>query len=135
MTDASLPLQADGWSQRLQTERQTVDRLKAEYANPSQRNTRELKRVAQQFEGVFIKQLLEAMDKTIQRDNSLFSGGSAEEKFRGMLYDEMSNNMASRAGGSGLGLAEEIYRQSTLLMAKEPSAQQAESAPTEGAKP
>ncbi len=70
----------------------------------------ELMKTAKDFEGIFVKQLLAEMDKTIDRAG-LFDGGTGEETFRGMLYDKMAESIATRPGGSGLGLAEAIYRQ------------------------
>ncbi|MBX2859614.1 MAG: rod-binding protein [Vampirovibrio sp.] len=71
--------------------------------------------VAQQFEAIFVKQLLDAMDKTIVRSD-LMDGGKAEETFRGMLYqhiaDTVSSQPAGKTGnGSGIGLAQEVYKQ------------------------
>lgn len=76
----------------------------------SRENQKDLMENARKFEGVFIKQLLDAMDKTIDR-SGFMSGGSGEDTFRGMMYDHMADNIATRPGGSGFGLAEAIYRQ------------------------
>jgi peptidoglycan hydrolase FlgJ len=73
-------------------------------------NKQELQKAANQFEGVFVKQMLDAMDKTVDR-SGFMDGGSAEEMFRGMLNDKISEALASRPGGSGLGIGEAIYRQ------------------------
>lgn len=73
-------------------------------------NKAELMKTARQFEGVFIKQLLAAMDSTIDR-SGFMGGGSAEEMFRGQLYDHIANNISTRPGGSGFGIAETIYSQ------------------------
>lgn len=85
--------------------------LKKSFANPGDKQHKELKEAAQQFESVFIKQLLDAMDKTVDREGSILSGGSAEEYFRGMLNEHIAQNFSDRPGGSGFGLAENIYRQ------------------------
>lgn len=77
----------------------------------SRENKEELKKVANQFESLFIKQMLESMDKTIDRSSGFLSGGSGEEMFRGMLYEKISDSFASRPGGSGFGLASAIYKQ------------------------
>lgn len=73
-------------------------------------NKKDLMETAKAFEGIFFKQLLDAMDKTVER-SGLFDGGSAEETFRGMLYDQISESISKRSGGSGFGIAEAIYRQ------------------------
>lgn len=76
----------------------------------SHENKEELMKTARQFEGIFFKQLFDAMDKTIDRSGFL-SGGSGEEMFRGLLFDKISESVSTRAGGSGFGVAEAIYRQ------------------------
>lgn len=73
-------------------------------------NKKELMKTAQQFEGIFLKQLMDAMDKTVDR-SGFMSGGSGEEMFRSMLFDKVSELAATRPGGTGFGIAEAIYRQ------------------------
>jgi flagellar protein FlgJ len=89
-----------------------VNKLQNDFLHPTGRDKQKLKETAQQFEGIFIKQLLDAMDKTIDRSGML-SGGHAEEMFRGMMNDEVSKKMAER---NGLGLAQSIYRQVSQIM-------------------
>jgi flagellar protein FlgJ len=72
---------------------------------------KKLRKASQEFEAVFIQQLLDAMEKTVNREDSILSGGHAEETFRGMLHQHISLSVANRPGGSGFGLAEQIYRQ------------------------
>ncbi len=68
----------------------------------------ELYKACQDFESLFIKQMLDVMRKTIHRENDLLNGGLSQDVFEGMLYDEYSKKMAQTAG---FGLAENIYRQ------------------------
>lgn len=96
---------------QLRGQQNRLDELGRAYANPEGADQQKLKKAAQEFEGIFVKQLLDAMDKTIDRSEGLLSGGSAEEYFRGMLNDEVAKSIATRTGGSGFGLAEAIYRQ------------------------
>lgn len=70
----------------------------------------DMKKAAQQFEGIFLKMMFEQMDKTVQRGDFL-SGGDAETTFRGFFYDEITQRMATGPGGSGLGIADQIYKQ------------------------
>ena len=97
----------------MQTENNRLEQLRSEYANPKHKDQKKMKDVAQQFESIFVKQLFDEMDKTIERDDdSLLGGGSSGEGyFRDMMYEEMSKSMSTRAGGSGLGMAEMVYRQ------------------------
>jgi Rod binding domain-containing protein len=75
-----------------------------------------LRQAAQQFEAVFVQQLLQQMDKTVDRSESMFNGGSAEDTFRGMFLQEVATSITQRPGGSGFGLADHIYKQMKLKM-------------------
>lgn len=82
-------------------------------------NREDLKKTAKEFEGIFVQQLLNEMDKTVNRENSLLGGGSAEETFRGMMNERVAQMIANRPGGSGLGLAQAVYRQLEKRLPKE----------------
>jgi flagellar protein FlgJ len=58
------------------------------------------------FEALFIKQMLNAMRKTVNKTH-LIDGGMAEEIFEDMLYDEYAKKMARTAQ---FGLADMLYR-------------------------
>lgn len=55
---------------------------------------------AQEFEAVFITQMLEHMVAGLSTDG-LFGGGSAERMYRSLLINEYGRNIA-RAGGFGI---------------------------------
>lgn len=55
---------------------------------------------AQDFEAVFLSEMLKPMFETIEVDD-LFGGGKGEEVFRGLLIQEMGKSIA-RQGGMGL---------------------------------
>lgn len=94
------------------TEGAKLQQMASEYANPKDKSRKQMKDVAQQFESIFVKQLMDEMDKTVDRDDDgMLGGGSAEGYFRDMMYQQMSTAMSTRSGGSGLGLAEMVYRQ------------------------
>lgn len=59
-----------------------------------------LREACRDFEAIFIKQMLDAMRKTLGKD-SLLDGGAAEEIFEDMLYDERSRIMA-KTGSFGI---------------------------------
>jgi flagellar protein FlgJ len=88
--------------------------LRASFLDPQTPKQKELKTAAQQFEAVFVQQLLEAMDSTVDREEGFLSGGEAEKTFRGMLNQETATNISKQAG-QGFGLAESVYQQSVLL--------------------
>lgn len=62
-----------------------------------------------EFESIFIKQMLNAMKKNVEK-SGLIEGGMAEDIFDDMLYDEYALVMAKN---SHFGLADMIYRQLT----------------------
>jgi flagellar protein FlgJ len=68
----------------------------------------ELYKACQDFEALFIKQMLDAMRKTINKSDDMLGGGMSQDVFEGMLYDEYAKKMAETAR---FGLAETIYRQ------------------------
>jgi flagellar protein FlgJ len=66
-----------------------------------------LYKVSQEFEAIFIKQLLNVMRKSVSK-TGLMDGGMAEEIFEDMLYDEYAQKMAETGS---FGIADMIYRQ------------------------
>ena len=112
--DSNLQLHSLQWQG--QAEASKLKQLEGEYQNPDAADEKKLKKAAQEFEAIFLQQFLEAMDKTIDRKNSVLSGGSSEEYFRSMMNQEISKSMTSKLGGSGFGLAEAIYRQMSQQM-------------------
>ncbi len=69
--------------------------------------TSELYKACVDFEALFVKQMLDVMRKTVQKDG-LLNGGASEEIFQDMLYDEYARKMAETAQ---FGLSDLIYRQ------------------------
>lgn len=70
-------------------------------------------KAAQDFEAMFLSQMLQQMFTGIRSDG-LFGGGQGEEMFRSLLIDEYGKDMAKRGG---IGIAGAI--QSSLLAAQE----------------
>jgi peptidoglycan hydrolase FlgJ len=67
-----------------------------------------LYKACQDFEALFIKQMLDVMRKTIHKEDDMLNGGLSQDVFEGMLYDQYAKKMAETAG---FGLAETIYKQ------------------------
>ena len=70
-----------------------------------------LYQTAQDFEGLFVKQMLSSMRKTVEK-GGLMDGGMGEEIFSDMLYDEYAQGMTKSAG---FGLADSLYQQLHFL--------------------
>jgi Rod binding domain-containing protein len=94
-----------------------LQRLQRQYLNPTAEDQKKLKKVAQEFEAIFVQQVLDAMEQTVDRENSMLSGGYGEEMFRGMLNQEVAKS-ASMYDGRGFGLAETIYQQMSMAMTR-----------------
>lgn len=111
MSSMDFNLQAGGAQWQGQAQAAKLQDLQRQYLNPDNQDQKKLKKAAQEFEAIFVQQMLEAMDKTVDRENSFISGGSSEQYFRSMMNEEIAKSMTNRRGGSGFGLAEAIYRQ------------------------
>ena len=84
----------------------------ARASGPAQRQPQidkssKLYKVSQEFEAIFIKQMLNVMRKSVSK-TGLLDGGMAEEIFEDMLYDEYAQKMAE---SGSFGIADMIYRQ------------------------
>lgn len=66
-----------------------------------------LKEVCKDFQSIFVKQMLDSMRKTVNKEG-LMSGGHAEEIFEDMLYDEYAEQISNTAD---LGLDDIMYQQ------------------------
>lgn len=65
-----------------------------------------LKNQARELEGVFLNTLLKEMFGSLKTDKSSFGGGFAEETWRSMQSEQLSNTIAE---SGGLGLADSLY--------------------------
>lgn len=64
-------------------------------------------KAAQDFEGVFLSQMLSQMFSGISTDEE-FGGGAGEEMFRSLMVDEYGKKLAARGG---IGLADSVLKQ------------------------
>lgn len=70
-------------------------------------NAEEVRRVAEEFEAVFLNTMLAPMFEELEPD-PVFGGGPGEDAYRAMLVEEYSKSIA-RAGG--IGIAESVERE------------------------
>jgi flagellar protein FlgJ len=78
----------------------------------------ELRRIAEQFESVFLNEMLAPMFQGIETDG-LGGGGMGEEMFRPMLIEQYATAL-SHSGG--IGLADAIVRELTRMQTVQPEA-------------
>lgn len=76
-------------------------------ATPPRGNDQELKQACKDFEAIFIKQMLDAMRKTVP-DSGLLEKDQAQEIFEDMLYDKYASLLSETAN---LGIADIMYKQ------------------------
>ena len=78
------------------------------------RTIEDVKKSAEDFEAVFVTQMVQHMYKGVQAD-PLFGGGNAEEVFKTFLFDEYGKVMA-KAGGIGIAshIQEELMKTQQL---------------------
>ncbi|MBO6503815.1 MAG: rod-binding protein [Kordiimonadaceae bacterium] len=68
---------------------------------------RAARQTAEQFEAVFLSQMLAPMFETVKTD-SFMGGGHAEQVYRGMMVEEMGKEIAKQGG---IGIADSVYRE------------------------
>lgn len=71
-----------------------------------------LYKACEDFQSIFIKQMLDTMRKTVDKSGSMVQQNQGEKVFEDMLYDEYSKKMSKNAG---FDLADSIYKQMTFL--------------------
>ncbi len=64
------------------------------------------KKAAQDFEAVFISEMLSHMFKGLETD-PMFGGGPGEDMFRGMMIQEYGKKMAA---GHGIGISDQMQK-------------------------
>jgi Rod binding domain-containing protein len=73
---------------------------------PVDRNSRAYK-AAQDFEAVFLSQMVQEMNIGLKSDG-VFGGGFAEETYRSLMYQEVGRQMAQTGG---VGIADAVYQE------------------------
>lgn len=74
------------------------------------------KKAAEDFEAVFIAQMMEPMFKGIRTDGP-FGGGNGEMVFRSLMIQEVGKEIA---GAGGIGIADGVYREMLKMQGLEP---------------
>ncbi|WPM05577.1 rod-binding protein [Borreliella sinica] len=74
----------------------------------SLQKTEELRQASLEFEAIFIKQMLDSMKKTLNKNQNLLNGGQVEEIFEDMLCEQRAKQMAQ---SQSFGIANSIYNQ------------------------
>lgn len=89
--------------------------LKAVTEKASSLDEKQLKKIdeaAQDFEAMFLTEMLRPMFEGISKPDDLFGGGKGEEVFGKMMVDEYGKKIAANGG---IGLAEHVRREMIRL--------------------
>lgn len=70
----------------------------------------QLKKVAKEFEAILVSKMLTQMDKTVDRENSLFGESKYEENFKSILFNQIGRDVAN-SPTSNIGFAKQLYQQ------------------------
>lgn len=105
----------------------TIASLGTPAAKPLPANIDQLRQQAKELEGVFLNTLMKQMFMGIKTDNQSFGGGFAEETWRGMQAEQLSNQIAENGG---VGIAESLIGD---LIAMQEAAQKSPTAFYKGA--
>ena len=70
----------------------------------------QLKRVASEFESIFVAKMLNEMDKTVDREGSLFQESKYLDNLKSFMYNDIARTIAQDPRTS-LGIAKQMYSQ------------------------
>ena len=71
----------------------------------------QLKKVCEEFEGIFVAKMMSTLDKTVDRENGLFGERSEYvDTFKSIGYQQLGHDLASNPRSS-IGMAQQIYKQ------------------------
>ena len=91
----------------------SIDKAKrlAEKANlePKTQKEKELMKVSQDFEAVFIAKMFKTLDEGVER-SGMFSKGQHEQMFKNLMFNELAQEISSNPATS-FGLAKQMYEQ------------------------
>lgn len=82
------------------------------------RSPQEAERVAKQFEGMFLSQLMSAMWQGVDMSKGMFGGGVGEKAYSGLLHEEYAKVFAQTGG---IGLADRLKSEILALQGQQNS--------------
>lgn len=93
-------------SRAINSNQQVLNNIKSDSNSKEQ-----LKKVANEFESIFITKLISLMDKTVERENGIFGEESQYvDTFKNFVFDEVGRQLANNEHTS-FGFAKQIYNQ------------------------
>lgn len=70
----------------------------------------QLKKVSQEFESIFIAKMLNELDKTVDKEGSLFQESKYLDNLKSFMYNDIARQIAQDPR-SNLGIAKQMYTQ------------------------
>ena len=70
----------------------------------------QLQKVASEFESIFVSKMMMEMDKTIDRENSLFQESKYMDNLKSIMYNQIAREISSNPNTS-IGIAKQMYTQ------------------------
>lgn len=94
-------------TQVFEAQAQAARERASQLANTTSGDKKLLRQTAEDFESVFLSQMLQPMFETVPTD-SFMGGGNAEKIYRGMMVEEMGKAITK---SGGIGIADTVYRE------------------------
>lgn len=70
----------------------------------------QLKKVSVEFEAIFVSKMLTSLDKTVDKEGSLFGESKFMDNFKSIMFNDMGRQIASNPH-SNIGFAKQMYAQ------------------------
>ena len=70
----------------------------------------QLKKVAKEFEAILVSKMLTQMDKTVDRENSMFGESKYMDNFKSIFFNQIGRDVAN-SPTSNIGFAKQLYQQ------------------------
>ena len=70
----------------------------------------QLKRVSTEFESIFVAKMLNEMDKTVDKEGSMFQESKYLDNLKSFMYNDIAREIASNPHTS-IGIAKQMYQQ------------------------
>lgn len=70
----------------------------------------QLKRVSSEFESIFVAKMLNELDKTVDREGSMFQESKYLDNLKSFMYNDIAREIATNPQTS-LGIAKQMYQQ------------------------
>jgi flagellar protein FlgJ len=109
----SLQNQGNAFSQLTESK---MDRLQKQAESGEHKDEKELKALAQQFESIFMNQLMKSMRETLPKEGLLSS--FSVDMYESMFDQEVAGEMSR---GRGMGLADVLYAQLSRMNGDKPA--------------